>query len=100
MFKEYVRYVIHNQDLFLWLWLDHFVSRITVFIGSNNVFYCCCIMYSHVYLFIILCRHTEDMIKKLESAGLGFYVRDSQQKLGIILTCVYVPYSVLIAKGD
>ena len=27
-------------------------------------------------------RHTEDMIRKLESAGLGFYVRDSQQKLG------------------
>ena len=30
----------------------------------------------------IPCRHTDDMIKKLESAGLGFYVRDTQQKLG------------------
>ena len=29
-------------------------------------------------------RHSEDMIKKLESAGLGFYVRetDTHQKLG------------------
>ena len=30
------------------------------------------------------CRHSEDMIEKLESAGLGFYVRatETQQKLG------------------
>ena len=29
-------------------------------------------------------RHSEEMIKKLESAGLGFYVRatETQQKLG------------------
>ncbi len=27
-------------------------------------------------------RHSEDMIKKLEAAGLGFYVRETQQKLG------------------
>ena len=38
------------------------------------------------------------MIKKLESAGLGFYVRDSKQKLGNIpVVCIHVPYSVLIA---
>ena len=44
-----------------------------------------------------LYRHTEDMIKKLESAGLGFYVRDSQQKLGIIpVFDILVPYSILI----
>ena len=30
------------------------------------------------------CRHSEDMIRKLESAGLGFYVQvsETQQKLG------------------
>ena len=30
------------------------------------------------------CRHTEEMIGKLESAGLGFYVKatETQQKLG------------------
>ena len=30
-------------------------------------------------------RHSEQMIKKLHSAGLGFYVResDTQQKLGM-----------------
>ena len=30
-------------------------------------------------------RHTDDMIKKLESAGLGFYVKatKTQQKLGL-----------------
>ena len=38
-----------------------------------------------VYISIIsVCRHSEDMIKKLESAGLGFYVRETEthQKLG------------------
>ena len=43
------------------------------------------------------------MIKKLESAGLGFYVRDSQQKLGNILVlhvCIHVPYSSPLGKGD
>ena len=31
-----------------------------------------------------MCRHTEEMIEKLESAGLGFYVKatETQQKLG------------------
>ena len=31
-----------------------------------------------------VCRHTEDMIKKLRVAGLGFYVKETetQQKLG------------------
>ena len=29
-----------------------------------------------------LFRHTEEMIDKLEAAGLGFYVRETQQKLG------------------
>ncbi len=27
-------------------------------------------------------RHSNEMIKNLETAGLGFYVRDTQQKLG------------------
>ena len=30
-------------------------------------------------------RHSEDMIKKLETAGLGFYVRETDQKLGTIV---------------
>ena len=32
-------------------------------------------------------RHSEQMIKKLHSAGLGFYVReaDIQQKLGMVI---------------
>ena len=34
----------------------------------------------HAYM----CRHTEEMIEKLESAGLGFYIKakETQQKLG------------------
>ena len=40
------------------------------------------------------CRHTEDMIKKLESAGLGFYVRDTQQKLGIWLYIHFILGSI------
>ena len=34
---------------------------------------------------VISRRHTDDMIKKLESAGLGFYVKatEVQQKLGM-----------------
>ncbi len=31
---------------------------------------------------IPLYRHSEEMIRKLEAAGLGFYVRETQQKLG------------------
>ena len=40
----------------------------------------CMYVYSHA-----LYRHSEDMIKKLENAGLGFYVRETEthQKLGI-----------------
>ncbi len=30
----------------------------------------------------ILFRHSTEMIENLEAAGLGFYVRDTQQKLG------------------
>ena len=45
----------------------------------------------HVHAYLLTCnhghfhRHSEEMIKKLCSAGLGFYVRedDTQQKLGI-----------------
>lgn len=36
-------------------------------------------------------RHSDDMIERLEKAGLGFYVRatETQQRLGIIFyTCV------------
>ena len=37
-----------------------------------------------LYYFISTIRHTDEMIKKLESAGLGFYVKatETQQKLG------------------
>ena len=43
--------------------------------------------------FISPYRHSEEMIKKLESAGLGFYVRatETQQKLGIYDDCVLLP---------
>ena len=38
-------------------------------------------------LIVISCRHTDDMIKKLESAGLGFYVKatETQHKLGMYI---------------
>ena len=38
---------------------------------------------------VLIYRHSEEMIKKLESAGLGFYVRatKTQQKLG---ECIYI----------
>ena len=37
-----------------------------------------------VLTYPLIFRHSEDMIKKLENAGLGFYVRetDTTQKLG------------------
>ena len=40
--------------------------------------------YQYVFLLIFLYRHTQEMIEKLESAGLGFYVKatETQQKLG------------------
>ena len=43
-------------------------------------------------LIVISCRHTDDMIKKLESAGLGFYVKatETQQKLGINLYIIII----------
>ena len=43
-------------------------------------------------MIIISCRHTDDMIKKLESAGLGFYVKatETQQKLGINLYIIII----------
>ena len=39
-----------------------------------------------------LYRHSEDMIKKLENAGLGFYVRETEthQKLGTLSICLYM----------
>ena len=45
----------------------------------------------HITVTFPLCRHSEEMIEKLESAGLGFYVRatETQQKLGNIII-VYV----------
>ena len=44
------------------------------------------------------CRHSEDMIEKLESAGLGFYVRatETQQKLGTDIVHMSVPSLQLI----
>lgn len=39
----------------------------------------------------VLYRHSEDMIKKLENAGLGFYVRDTDQKLGnTLFHCLFL----------
>ncbi len=35
-----------------------------------------------VVLFNPIYRHSEEVIKILETARLGFYVRDTQQKLG------------------
>ena len=41
------------------------------------------------FVLLTTCRHSAEMIKKLCSAGLGFYVKetDTQQKLGI--SCCY-----------
>ena len=35
---------------------------------------------------VLMCRHTDDMIKRLENAGLGFFVKatQSQEKLGMV----------------
>ncbi len=40
-------------------------------------------------------RHSEEMIKNLETAGLGFYVRETQQKLG-----ESKKYTVCIVEND
>ena len=47
----------------------------------SHVTHCTCI---HKLLSCTIYRHSEEMIEKLESAGLGFYVRatETQQKLG------------------
>ena len=50
---------------------------------TRSWFYC--IIYRVIYILACLYyRHTEEMIEKLESAGLGFYVKatETQQKLG------------------
>ena len=49
-------------------------------------------------------RHSESMIKRLESAGLGFFVQatETQQKLGRNVVCVYIlhiVFEVLIPTG-
>ena len=43
-------------------------------------------------MYLSLYRHSEDMIKKLENAGLGFYVRETEthQKLGILFSCMHI----------
>ena len=40
--------------------------------------------------FVTCYRHTDEMISKLESAGLGFYVKatETQQKLGKMEICM------------
>ena len=42
---------------------------------------------------MLLNRHTAEMINKLESAGLGFYVKanETQQKLGESVYIIHVP---------
>ena len=43
---------------------------------------------SQLYTHYCLCiRHSDDMIKKLESAGLGFFIKEEEtkQKLGMLL---------------
>ena len=49
-----------------------------------------CNYFRFVIFAILFLRHSEDMIKKLESAGLGFYVRetDTHQKLGRTTFCL------------
>ena len=41
-----------------------------------------CLVTVSVRIYHPLYRHSEEMIRKLEVAGLGFYVRETQQKLG------------------
>ena len=44
----------------------------------------CCWLHFNLIDSTVLCRHSKDMIKKLENAGLGFFVKatETQQKLG------------------
>ena len=44
----------------------------------------CCWLHFNLIDATVFCRHSKDMIKKLENAGLGFFVKgtETQQKLG------------------
>lgn len=44
-------------------------------------------------------RHSEEMIEKLEKAGLGFYVRanETQQRLGMMVCVIYHLFAILHA---
>ena len=59
---------------------------------TEGRFLTCIVSDLMVYGIICYYRHTEEMIKKLRSAGLGFYVRetDTQQKLGLKLQQTFV----------
>ena len=52
-----------------------------------------------MYLF----RHSEDMIKKLENAGLGFYVKETEthQKLGRFCLCMIfcIRFECIVSTG-
>ena len=53
------------------------------------------VIYILVYLYY---RHTEEMIEKLESAGLGFYVKatETQQTLGSFQSNFYSILTMII----
>ena len=48
-----------------------------------------------ILVLIFVYRHTDKMISKLESAGLGFFVKatETQQKLGIHINGTSIPYT-------
>ena len=86
---------IGNIIIHVWFYgysLSIMSPELLYFWGNNILHNVWLLVYPSLY------RHTEDMIKKLESAGLGFYVRDSQQKLGNIpVFDICVSYFILIA---
>ena len=54
-------------------------------------------IYIHVLVYVHY-RHTEEGIEKLESAGLGFYVKatETQQKLGSFQIRMYSVLTMII----
>ena len=56
-------------------------------------------VYGMIYILVYVhYRHTEEMIEKLESAGLGFYVKatETQQKLGSFQIRMYSVLTMII----
>ena len=68
-----------------------FIAACNPYRRSVNIICTCSILTEDFYY---LHRHTAEMIEKLRSAGLGFYVResDTQQRLGMI----YVEHTLLM----